>query len=230
MLVLPVNYIIKHNSIFVPKTIIFLLVLPLLFFTNTMAFAIGDCTNLMKSISTKNADMFKIAKISLSCDSKNELICKQNSRSFNCEAIKEKLNTNAKVFQKYTLVEFIESQKRNTPTGYQKKLQTKPIYLSKKDTKAFCSFLETDTKKPCSKNINDSEPISGTEDDLWFSFRFLLDTKAQAYVYAYETKDLNLSVSCDLASNASCSSSSESTAQQDLMKKNNLLSLIRSKK
>ena len=131
---------------------------------------------------------------------------------------------------KYHLAEFVEIAKLNTPTGYQKKLQSKPISLGKKDTKTFCSFIETEYNESCLTNRNDSGPISGDANDLWFSFRFILDPKDQAYVYAYETTDLAFSASCNLSSSGPCPTNGNSSLNQALMKKSKLLSIINGKK
>ena len=214
-----------------PKIIIFLLSLIIILFTNNNAFAFGDCKNTINRFDSELADQLKLAKISLSCDSKDQFVCKQNNRSFRCEDMKRKLNDDAKVFMKYHLPEFIELAKLNTPTGYQKKLQSKPISLGKKDTKTFCSFMETNYKETCEYDGDDSGPTTGTANDLWLSFRFILDPKDQAYVYAYKTTDLAFSASCDFSSPSMlCDSGDKSSFNQDLMKKSELLSIINKKK
>ncbi len=207
------------------KTIIFLSALTILLFTNNMAYAIGDCKNLIKKVDAEMTDMIKIAKVSLSCDSKDEMVCKQNNRSFSCETIETKLDENIKVFQKYRLTKFIANEKLNIPTGYKKKLKDKPILLGKKDTKAFCSFIGTKNEDPCKTD----NYLGSSVDSLEYSFRFILDPKAQVYVYAYETTDLAFGFSCELFSSADCTSRGDSIFVQDLMKKGELLALINKK-
>lgn len=211
-----------------PKAIIFLFALTILLCTNNTALAIGDCKNLMKSVSVdaEMTDMMKLAKISLSCDSKDELVCKQSNRSFSCETIETKLDENIKVFQKYRLAKFIANEKLNTPVGYKKKLKEKPISLGRKDTKTFCSFIETENYDPCKMEKN---YLGSSVDGLMFSYSFILDPKGQAYVYAYETTELAFGFTCDVFSNKDCSSHGDDVYVQDLMKKSKLLALINKK-